>query len=134
MSYDDQLRDRVTIQQRTNTADGGFGQTTTWDDLRSIPARVTTVSGRELKAYQRDGYEKVMRVVCDDAIRRTNGTNSLQAIIEDPTQAHYRIMYRGRTLNPVAVVRPLEGVHDTAAHHVFIDCIETPIKVGQMDA
>ncbi len=134
MSYDDQLRDRVTIQQRVNTPDGGFGQASPWTDLRSIPARVTTVSARELRAYQRDGYEQVMRVVCDDSIRRTNGTNSLQAMFHDPNQPHYRIMYRGRTLNPVGVVRPLEGVHDTAAHHVFIDCIETPILTGQMDA
>jgi head-tail adaptor len=134
MSYSDQLRDRVMIQQRVNTSDSGFGQTNVWTDLRSMPARVVTLSGRELKAYQRDGYEQVMRVVCDDNIRRTNETNSLQAVLHDPTGQHLRLMYRGRTLNPVGVVRPMEGVHDTAAHHVFIDCVETPIYTGEMDA
>lgn len=111
-----------------------MAQTTSWDNVLSVSACVHSLSGRELRAYEREGYTQVMRVQVDAGMRRVNGKDVVSDWLLDPTLEQYRIWYRGRTLNAVGIVRPTEGVHDTMAGVMFIDCIETPIPVGNLDA
>jgi hypothetical protein len=141
MAYVDAMRDRGLLEQRDDTTDGGFGQsasTNQWAPTFSIAGRLRTLSARELRAYRRDGYETVMRFETTDNIGRTSNkagfvTNSLRQYLQS-NQAHFRLNIRGRTLNIIGIVRPMEGLHDTAGHHVWLDCIETPIPTGHMDA
>jgi head-tail adaptor len=137
--YSDALRDRVSFQTRGLSVSGtGFGQSNTWSDRVSIPARLRTLSSRELRAYERGGYVNVQRIEADDRIRKTSnkswGGTSLREYLQSSSLDEFRIIHRGRTLNVIGVVKPTEGLHDTAGHHVWIDCIETPIPTGEKDA
>lgn len=132
--YDDLLRNRMTLQKRTLTADGGGGQTSSWDDLLSLPMMITSLSGRAAMVYEREGFTNVMRILASNDIRRTQGTNGLRELLYDSSLENFRVMYRGRTLTIVAVVHPSEGLHDTIPHAMYLDCIETPMPVGEVDA
>lgn len=143
MAYSDAMRDRVTLERRSNTTDGGFGQDSVWVSKFSFRCRMRTLSSRELFAYRREGYTNVMRIEAEDTIRRWQNKDgkrgtSLRDYMQHPELEHVRLVHHGvsgaRTFNPVGVVRPMEGLHDTAQNHVWIDCVETPILTGQMDA
>jgi SPP1 family predicted phage head-tail adaptor len=42
------LRDVVTLQRRTNTADGAGGYVESWNDLADVWAHVKSISGKEV--------------------------------------------------------------------------------------
>ncbi len=132
--FDDYLRDHVILQQSVQVDDGGGGQTETWTNRLTRPARVSSVSGRQQAMYAREGYTNVERVLFDDTIPRTLGKTSMRDLLYDAAKQQFRFLFRGRTLTVVAVIQPSHGLHDTMANVVFVDCIEAPLPMGHLDA
>lgn len=133
MSYADFIRDRIDIQRRVTTSDGGFGQTDSWVTVLSIGARIFPLSGKELLTYQREGYQNVLRVACEDRIPLTSSTTSLRAMLQDYTSEQYRFRWQSRTLQIRGITVPLNGFSDTPTRAIYIDCTEQPMPVGDVD-
>jgi len=132
--FNDYLRDSVTIQQSVQTPDGGGGQNETWTPILTRPARVSSVTGRQKVVYQREGFENVERVMLDDSIPRTLTKTSMRELLYAADEEQFRLLFRGRTLTIVGVIQPSHGIHDTMANVLFVDCVETPMPVGHLDA
>lgn len=134
MAYADLLRDRVTLQQWSPTADGMGGDSGTWVDVVSVAARVTQLTSRTLMAYGRTGAEHGLRVHTMEVIPRTDGHNSLYDLLDAADEATFRFIHRARTLSIVGVTHRSQGLHNTMGSVMFIDTVETPERVGRLDA
>jgi len=132
MAFDDQLRDRVSVQVRVVTTDSGFGQSDSWIGLLSVPARIAGLNGREIAVYQREGYANVLRVACDNAIRWTSGFDCLDELLLSSGLEAMRLEVRGRKLKILGIVHPVEGMNDSGTDMLYLDCVEYPMIVGDV--
>lgn len=123
-----------TLMQQSRADDGGMGHDTSWVALGPVLMRLTTASSRIAMTYQRDGFENVVTVQCEDALpKRILGYTSLQALLLAIPEERMRINYRARTLSVIGVRMPNDGEIHGRRSVINIDCVETPQPVGIMD-
>ncbi len=125
-----------TLMQMSHASDGGFGKTTTWSAIGPLRLRLTTVSSSQQLAYQRDGFENVLRIQAENFLpKRILRYKTLRDLLVGitPIEERMRINYDGRTLSIIGVRFPNDGEIHGKNSLVSIDCIETPQTVGIMD-
>ncbi len=134
MAYLDLMRDRATLQQSVETADG-YGGTEVWTDRVSFPCIARQMSAAKLVTYGRTGAELGITFEVDDRITRTQSKLSLYELLIEPDQDAYRILFQNtRTMSIVGTTKLSQNIHNTMSMVLHIDTIEAPERVGRMDA
>lgn len=102
------MRDLVTIEQLTETADAILGQTSSWKELETVPGEVRPLAGREL--YQAQAVQPFLshRVT----IR----------YLEALSAAKHRLRWKSRA-NEVLEIKAAPNV-DARRRFQVIDCIQ----------
>lgn len=136
--YEDNLRDRIVLEQFSSTDDGGGGQTPAsdaWVPVLNLTCRVTQLDGKTaIDVYDRSSNEDTYRAYFVDRIPRTSGETSLHRLLRKPGQAAFRFLWQGdRTMSIMGMSKPAGGMHDHLANVFYVDCVEAPEMVGYPD-
>lgn len=107
------LRERLTIQQRTSTPDGQGGRDVEWSTLATVWAKVEPLSGTER-----------VQAGAETAVVSHRVTVRYRSDFD----ASYRIVWRRRVLEITALVSP-----DARREWLVVDCAQAGIQAGVFD-